>query len=86
VVAHVRSPILLPVQLSDGQQDCVDKLEEALFEAKQGNVHTVGVVVCMKKGYGATIAGTNAAELNLGLDSLKRKILDALEKPLIMKS
>ena len=83
MVAHMRSPILLPVVLTDGQQDCVDKLKDVLFEAEQGNIHTVGIVACMKTGYGATIGGTNAAELNLGLDSLKRKILDTLEKPLL---
>jgi len=75
--------IVFPVSLTDGQKDCVDKLREALEEAERGNVHTVGIVVCMSKGYGAVIGGTNAAELNLGLDSLKRRILDSLEKPLI---
>lgn len=86
MVAHLSRPMLLPVQLTEGQQDCVDKLKEALFEAEQGNIHTVGIVCCMKKGYGAVVGGTNAAELNLGLDSLKRKILDNLEKPdLIVK-
>ena len=61
----------------------MDKLKEALEEAERGNIHTVGIVVCMKKGYGAVIGGTNAAELNLGLDSLKRRILDQLEKPVL---
>jgi hypothetical protein len=85
MVAHIKNPIIFPVALSDAQQDCVDKLREALEEAERGNVYTVGIVVCMAKGYGAVVGGTKAAELNLGLDSLKRKILDSLEKP-IMKS
>ena len=83
MVAHLRNPMLLPIVLTDGQQDCVSKLKEALEEAERGNIHTVGIVCCMSKGYGAVIGGTNAAQLNLGLDSLKRKILDNLEKPII---
>ncbi len=83
MVAHVRNPIILPVALTDGQLDCVNKLREALEEAERGVIHTVGIVACMSNGYGAVIGGTNAAELNLGLDSLKRKILDTLEKPLV---
>ena len=79
------SPIILPNAdlprqlMNDGQKDCIDKLEEALKEARRGNIHTVGIIVCMKKGYAATIGGTNAAELNLGCDSLKKKILEAIE-------
>ena len=76
--------IILPssVKLTAAQADCVEKLEEALEAARDGNVNSVGIVLCMRKGYASTIGGTDAAELNLGLDSLKRKILDGVEKPL----
>lgn len=77
----MKSKIIFPMALTPAQQDCVDKLREALEEAERGNIHTVGIVCCMAKGYGAVIGGMNAAELNLGLDSLKRRILDNLEKP-----
>ena len=75
--------ILLPntVNLTDAQADCVEKLEEALEQARDGNVNSVGIVLCMRKGYASVVGGTDAAELNLGLDSLKRKILDSIEKP-----
>ena len=75
--------ILLPntVNLTDAQADCVEKLEEALEQARDGNVNSIGIVLCMRKGYASTVGGTDAAELNLGLDSLKRKILDGVEKP-----
>jgi hypothetical protein len=75
--------IIFPAPLTDGQRDCVDKLREALVEAERGNIHTVGMVLCMTKGYAHLIAGTAAAELNLGLDSLKRRLLDHLEKPVV---
>ena len=75
--------ILLPntVNLTDAQQDCVEKLEEALEQAQKGNVNAVAIVLSMRKGYAGVIGGTDAADLNLGLDSLKRKILDGVEKP-----
>ncbi len=74
------SPIILPSgPLTDAQRDCVDKLTEALAEAQKGNIHTVGLVLCMRKGYATTIGGTDAGNLNLGVDSLKRKLLDTLE-------
>ena len=43
----------------------------------------IGLVLCMRSGYASVIGGTQAAELNLGCDSLKAKILREVEKPLI---
>jgi hypothetical protein len=80
-----RSILLTSETLSPMQQDCVDMLRELLAHAEAGKVHTVGVVVCMDNGYATTMAGTRAAELNLGCDSLKKKILAEIEKPAIMK-
>ena len=76
----MNKPILISASpLTEAQQDCVGKLQEALDQAKAGNVYTVGIVVCMKTGYAATIGGTDAGSLNLGCDSLKRRILDSIE-------
>jgi hypothetical protein len=73
-------PIILPPQLlNEAQQDCVDKLEQALDQARKGRIFTVGIVACFKSGYASTIGGTDAGSLNLGCDSLKRKILDSVE-------
>lgn len=70
--------ILMPTMLTDSQQACVDLLTEALAEAKRGNITTVGIVVCMQSGYASVMAGHQAADLNLGCDDLKRKVLDAV--------
>ncbi len=67
------------VPLTEAQQACVDLLAEALEEAKLGRIQSIGIVACMKTGYACVMAGTGAADLNLGCDSLKRKILDAVE-------
>jgi hypothetical protein len=66
-------------KLSESQQACVDVLREAVEQAESGNVYSVGIIVCMKTGYATVMAGSGAADLNLGCDSLKRKILDAIE-------
>jgi len=81
-------PIILPGQsfrvgLDEEQQDCVEKLKEALAEAERGQVSAVAIVVCMPNGYAHLVGGRNAGQLNLGLDSCKRAILDNLEKPVV---
>lgn len=78
------SKIILPdslspaLGLSPSQQDCVGKLREALDEAEAGRVWSLGLVLCMKDGFAKVIGGSNAAELNLGLDALKQDILKAV--------
>jgi hypothetical protein len=71
------TPILLsPNPLNDDQLDCVEKVAEVLELAKAGEIFTVGIVVCMKKGFATTIGGTDAGSLNLGLDAMKVRILE----------
>lgn len=67
--------------LTESQQACVDLLEETLQEARAGLIETIGIVACMKSGYASVMAGSNAASLNLACDSMKKKILDAVEGP-----
>ena len=70
-------PIILPTAaLSDAQQDCVDKLKEALEQAEAGRVTTIGLVVCFQDGPASVIGGTNAAALNLRIDLLKSQLTD----------
>lgn len=70
----------MPPLLNEQQQDCLDKLQEVLDEAKRGNVYTVGIVVCMKTGFATTIGGSDAGSLNLGLDALKARILERVSE------
>ena len=67
------------VPLTDAQVSCVDLLKEALAQALDGHINSIAIIVCMKDGYASVMAGKQAADLNLGCDSLKRKILDAIE-------
>lgn len=74
------APIILnSALLSENQQACVDLLRETLTEAERGAINTIGIVACMAHGYATVMAGSHAGDLNLGCDSLKRKILAAIE-------
>ena len=68
----------MPPILNEMQLACVSVLEEALAQAKKGNVTTIGLIVCMPTGFATIMQGTQAADLNLGCDDLKRKILEAV--------
>lgn len=70
----ILSPSAKPI-LSDVQQDCVDKLREALQEAEAGKVWAVGILVCLETGFAHAIGGTDAGTLNLAADDLKAEIL-----------
>jgi hypothetical protein len=68
----------LHLPLDEAQIACADLLKEALAEALEGRVTSIGIIACMKDGYAAVMAGHQASALNLGCDELKRRILDAI--------
>lgn len=71
------SRIIMP--LTEDQQAVVHLLEESLKEARLGHINSIAIIVCMTTGYAHVMAGRQAADLNMGCDSLKRKILGAVE-------
>ena len=66
-------------KLNEDQVAVVDVCKELLAQALEGQITSVGIVACMGSGYATVMAGRQAADLNLGCDSLKMKILDAVE-------
>lgn len=81
------TPIILGTKPLDPiQQSCVELLEEALEQARSGNVFAVGVALCMRGGFASVLAGKEAAELNLACDALKQKILAAVVERTSRKS
>lgn len=71
-----------PILASEQQKDqvaVVDLLKEALAQALEGSITSIGIIVCMKNGYAHVVAGRQAADLNLGCDSLKAEILRRTE-------
>ncbi len=68
-------------KLGRAEQACVDLLEQVLVDAKAGMVTTVGIISCGPSAFGSAHAGPDAAKLNLGLDVLKRTVLDIVSPP-----
>lgn len=64
---------------TEAQQACVDLLQETLTEALAGRINSVAIIAVMKTGYATVLAGTDAADINLGADLLKRRVLETLE-------
>ena len=71
-------PKIIGAPISEDQAAIVDLLKEALAQALEGNIKTVAVVACLEGGFATVMAGRQAADLNLGCDELKRKILEAV--------
>lgn len=69
----------LKAPLNEGQLASIDLLKEALAEALDGNISSVGIIVCMKAGYATVMAGSQASDLFMGAASLQKKILDTVE-------
>lgn len=75
--------IILPDRkplLNEAQRACRDLLREALTEAEAGLIDTIGIVACLKTGMATVMAGRRAADLNLGLDELKAKVMAAVSE------
>lgn len=70
-----------PIVADKSSAAVISLLEQALAGAKAGEFTSVALVVVMEDGFGASFAGTQGSELNLGLDSLKATILKAISDP-----
>ncbi len=71
-------PKIIGQKLDEDQVAIVDLLKEALAQALEGNIKTVGIVACMEGGFATVMAGRMAADLNLACDDLKYKIHQAV--------
>lgn len=69
-------PVLSPAQI-----ECIKLLEDALANAKNGDISTCMLIACGPLDFGMAMAGPDAARLNLGLDVAKRTILDRTSPP-----
>ena len=67
-------------KLTQDQIDVIEVCKETLAQALNGDISSIGIIACMKGGYATVLSGRQAADLNLGCDSLKMKILDRVER------
>ncbi len=66
--------------MSPAQQQCVQILQDALESALKGDVHSLVIVAAGPADFGIAIGGSDAARLNLGLDTAKQAILQRTTK------
>lgn len=69
----------LTPKLTEDQKAVIEIAKETLAQCLEGQITSIGIVACMKTGYATVMAGRQAADLNMGCDSLKAKILNAVE-------
>jgi hypothetical protein len=69
-------PLLNPKMMPDGSSECIELLTDMLESAKAGNMSWLVVVAGGPADYGVAFAGSNGAQMNLGIDVAKKTILD----------
>ena len=67
-------------RLTQDQLAVIEVCKETLAQALEGSITSIGIIACMKNGYATVVSGRQAADLNLGCDSLKLKILNKVER------
>ena len=70
-----QGPLITPRMMPKGGEECIDLLESMLASAKKGDMTWLIVVAGGPNDYGSAMAGSNAAQMNLGLDVAKADIL-----------
>lgn len=72
-------PLIMPHMMPAGGDDCIELLESMLASAKKGDMSWLIVVAGGPSDYGTAMAGSNAAQMNLGLDVAKQNILERVK-------
>lgn len=72
---NIQSISGLKVLLNEDQKAVIEVLKEALAQALEGNVSSVAVIACMKKGFAHAMAGRQASDLYMGAGALQEEIM-----------
>ena len=72
-------PLILPKTMPSGGDECVELLEQMLESARNGDMSWLIVVAGGPMDYGTAMAGSNAAQMNLGLDVAKQTLLERVK-------
>ena len=73
-------PLITPKMMPNGGDECVELLEQMLASAKNGDMTWAVVIAGGPADYGMAMAGSNGAQMNLGIDVAKQSILDRVAK------
>ena len=72
-------PLITPKMMPAGGDECVDLLEQMLESARKGDMSWLIVVAGGPSDYGTAMAGSNGAQMNLGLDVAKQTLLERVK-------
>jgi len=72
-------PLITPKMMPKGSEECVELLESMLASAKNGDMSWLVVIAGGPNDYGMAMAGSNAAQMNLGIDVAKQEILSRVK-------
>ena len=72
-------PLITPKMMPDGGDQCVELLEDMLKSAKNGDMSWCVVIAGGPADYGMAMAGSNGAQMNLGIDVAKQAILERVK-------
>jgi hypothetical protein len=72
-------PLITPKMMPDGGDECVELLRDMLKSAENGEMSWCVLIAGGPNDYGMAMAGSNGAQMNLGIDVAKQTILDRVK-------
>ena len=74
-----QGPLITPKMMPKGSEECIELLESMLKSARNGDMSWLVVVAGGPADYGVAMAGSNGAQMNLGIDVAKQTILERVK-------
>lgn len=74
-----QGPLILPNQMPKGADECVELLQSMLSSAMKGDMTWLVVIAGGPSDYGVAHVGSNAAQMNMGIDVAKQEILSRVK-------
>lgn len=74
-----QGPLITPKMMPKGSEECIELLESMLKSAHNGDMSWLVVVAGGPSDYGVAMAGSNGAQMNLGIDVAKQTILERVK-------
>lgn len=74
-----QGPLITPGIMPKGADECVELLQSMLSSAMKGEMTWLVVIAGGPSDYGVAHVGTNAAQMNMGIDIAKQEILSRVK-------
>ncbi len=74
-----QGPLITPKSMPAGGEECIELLESMLKSARNGDMSWLVVIAGGPSDYGVAHVGSNAAQMNMGIDVAKQEILSRVK-------